>query len=327
MFSPVIIGSIMTNPLLMERNPFEANPGMFAGPEAVPAVGEAGRLAKLNTLFHYGFNSEQWRTTSEQIAAVGFPVENLKTVARHINRTGTESENVLGSWTPGGPLEGQFAVYDLIDRVVPEKRLGTIAHESMHANTPFASKNAKLYGQGDQGEINRMEAAELAIFVTDQSIATGIHLNGYHKYLMEQEAKGEITKALLAEETSAIMAEMALTHRGGLEIVQDQQRREIEDMNRIKILNGEEPLSFTEIISSDSVDGQPVEPVGVDRTLVNILQGVENQADLLSHIATLKERFYTPRPELPSPAESTWTHQPRSAADALIAMITAGYNR
>ncbi len=263
----------------------EAMPAMSApelAPESTLWTAET-RQAHLEYLPAYGFTPEQHAQTISEIVDIGLPVNNLQSLARKPNIRGEETH--LGSWWSHF---GEFSLYDLLDRKFPEQRVETIAHESMHANTPLAKENDHLFG----GEVERLDAEEHVLAVADQSLSTGIHLDGYHKALMDKYRRGDIDRDTFNEETSAIMAEMALTNRAGLEDVQARQHKAVDDKNRISALQGRPTDQKVDLITIDG--GEDSQLTGVDKTLVKLLEGVSTYSELVDHVHNLKMSLYSP---------------------------------
>ena len=268
-------------------------------------AGERARLQQLERLPHTGFTSSEIRQVRAQIAALGYPVDNFKQFTHKHNERGTE--DTIASWLGHG--HGEFTVYDLYHKMIPEKRLGTLGHETAHANSPLKPENEAVFG----GKAGQLEAAKYVERVAQQSLDTGIHLNGYHKYLMEEyktttdklrvsmdsgelsdreyEAAQAEANRKYGEETWAIMNEMALTNRNGLVDVEARQFKALEDLARQR---GEENVPARVALISDPPSERDPEPQthGIDRWLIQLIDGVNNQQELVQHVATLKQRFY-----------------------------------
>ncbi len=244
---------------------------------------EASRANYLYDLPAFGFTPERREDLIGQIAAVGFPVENFRNFVHRSNDG--EDEGVLASWGIGQANKGEFSVHELHYTMAREKQLGTLAHESAHANTPLLPENAHLFG----GEAERSDAERYVQQLARQSLDTGKWLNGYHKYLAGQYNSGEIGYVTFVEETSAIASELALTNRNHLRQVEAAQHKSIDNIARIARISGRpEPLKVAILTS----DGNNAEAAGIDRNLVRLLDGVHDRQSLLSHIDGLKARFY-----------------------------------
>lgn len=268
-------------------------------------AGERARLKQLERLPHTGFTSQEITQVRAQIAALGYPVDNFRQFNHKQNERGTE--DTIASWLGHG--HGEFTVYDLYHKMIPEKRLGTLGHETAHANSPLKPENEAVFG----GQEGQFEAAQYIERVAQQSLETGVHLNGYHKYLMDEhktnvgnlwnafedgEIDGEQFNAAHAEasrkfkeETWAIMNEMALTNRNGLAEVEARQFKALEDLTR---QHGEEKVPARIALISDAPTERDPDPQthGIDRWLIHLIDGVNNQQELVQHVATLKQRFY-----------------------------------
>lgn len=230
--------------------------------------------------FEFGNTSETWAT--ERILDAGLPVDNFKAITLERNVKGREM--VLGSWGIGRENIGVFSVYELLQRQTPEKQLGTIIHESVHANTPLNSENGDVHGS----EENRAEAERFVRAAAQQALATGEHLNTYHKGLLLKCQAGIITEELFAEETGAIMAEMAMTNRRGLEEAQERTHKALEDKIRAREIA---PQDKVFLMSGENKKGE-MQVRGVDVMLINLVDDVHNFEELTDRIDTLKANFY-----------------------------------
>lgn len=268
-------------------------------------AGERARLQQLEGLPHTGFTTSEIRQVRAQIAALGYPVDNFRQFIHKHNERG--NENTIASWLGHG--HGEFTVYDLYGRQIPEKRLGTLGHETAHANSPLKPENEAVFG----GKDGQLEAARYIERVAQQSLETGVHLNGYHQYLMKEYKtttdklrvsldSGELSDREHAaaqaeanrkyhEETWAIMNEMALTNRNGLAEVEARQFKALEDLARRR---GEGNAPDRVALLSDPPSERDPQPqtYGIDRWLIHLIDGVNNQQELVQHVATLKQRFY-----------------------------------
>lgn len=168
---------------------------------------------------------------------------------------------------------------------IPEKQLGTIAHEGAHANTPFRRENAFLFGS----EEARSEAAEFAKKAAQQTIDSQRFLNKYHESLYRRLDAKEITRETFDEETWAIASELALTNRKHLEQVQAAQHASIN--GRIKGGLLAEGYQTVDLLSKvDEADKVTV--AGVDKALIQLLDGVKDYDGLIAHVDGLKAEFY-----------------------------------
>ncbi|HSX45057.1 MAG TPA: hypothetical protein VLF39_03050 [Candidatus Saccharimonadales bacterium] len=232
----------------------------------------------LGNLPHEGFTSEEQRQqVIEQIDAIGFPVNNFRSLSYEKNDKGRET--ILGSWDPGVENRGRFSVYELLNRQVPEKRIGTIAHESTHANSALVPENAHLYG----GEAERAEAEKYIKDVAGQTLLTGKYLNSYQKHLAKQLDANKIDVTTFVEETQAIVSELAITNRAHLAQVETAQHDKLR-----KMYPNETPVN---LISHKDKDGN-VQVDGIDRQLITLIRGVSSYEDLETHVTGLKEQFY-----------------------------------
>lgn len=267
----------------MGSGPPEVYPLPVSFPEIYGPLVEDAR-GFLRDLPHEGFRSDEHReTVITQIDAVGLPVDNYRSLAYKQNEKG--KENTLGSWGIGSKNFGEFSVYELLERQIPEQRLSTIAHEGAHANSPLQKENAYLFG----GEAERARAEKYVWQLANQSLITGKYMTGYHKYLSQQLTLGKIDYRTFAEETQAIATELAMTNRAKLIQVEDAQRDKIGRMH----LMGALPASFepVDLLSRVAPDGH-VEVGGIDTQLIALVRGVNNFAELLEHVGNLKAQFY-----------------------------------
>jgi hypothetical protein len=272
-------------------------------PEGTKYRGEEARLGYLGSLLATGFDADPdaHHEMIEQVAAIGYPVDNFKNFVRRPNDK-KENQYTLASWGIGTENYGEFSVYELFDRQIPEERLGTLAHESAHANTPLNPNNAHLFG----GEAERLEAVGFIIAVADQSLATNKMLNGYHDYLALQykqrlaDPSGleGIDYRTFVEETSAILSQLALTNRAKIEQIQEQQHKVWDDIARASRAQGKpEPAPKVQLLSQPDHMGV-VKPAGIDKTLLRLLdmpaetRGMAGYDRLMAHISGLKARFY-----------------------------------
>jgi len=233
------------------------------------------RAALRPETFRDGNTTPEW--AAERIIDVGLPVDRIKAITLERNKKGRET--VLGSWGIGEKNKGVYSVYELLQRQIPEKQLGTIAHESGHANSPFRNENAFLFGS----EEARAEAARFAEAAAQQTIDSQRFLNNYHKDLYARMIAGDITRATFNEETWAITTELALTNRKHLQQVQEAQHASIDRRMKSKLVA--EDYKKVTLISGANV-------AGVDKALIALLDGVEDLDGLVAHVDGLKAKFY-----------------------------------
>lgn len=230
------------------------------------------------------FPSDRTRYEAANLmAATGMPVDNVRRLRYEANRRGTE--DVLASFGVGFFNRGEYTVYDLLGRVVPEKRFGTHMHELSHAASPLRRENSRYYG----GEDGRRQAERQVVGIAEQSRLTGIHLNGYHKFLLEQLSAGTIDLDTYNEETWAITAEMAMTKRDELARVEADQHRRVQDLQRSGELS--QDYQAVNLVSHEDREGD-VTVDGVDGLLIGLMDGVDDYAGLLAHAGRLKAEFY-----------------------------------
>jgi hypothetical protein len=254
---------------------------------------------RLQNLPYEGFRSKEHRDDLvDNIVAVGLPVVNYRSL--HYSQNRNDSHDYLGSWGAGSEVYGQFTIYELLERQIPEERLATVVHEGAHANTPLRKENAYLF----DGEPGRAEAEQYAYDLADQSLLTNKFMTGYHKSLAEQLRSGKISRNLFAEETQAIATELALSNRAKLTQTEEAQHHRLEVMQSFGQVSRERtPINLSSRIDKDGnalVDG-------IDKQLIQLLNGVENYQDLIRHTGQLKSNFYGV--ETAAVAQTRWNRQ------------------
>lgn len=240
------------------------------------------RAFHLDMLPDYGFESGQKGEIINKIVSIGLPVDNITALSRERNEHGSEAEATLGSFVINGEYKGRYSVYELLDRQIAEKQLGTMAHESAHANSPMWAENSYLFG----GEQERAEVLDMVERSAAQSLLTGKYLNGYQKYLAEKLYAGEIPSWLYVEETWAITAELALTDRKKLEQTQQAQHTQLDRLNS----HADDSLEKVSFITTDSDN-----PEGIDKALISLIEGISDYEGLTDHVTGLKAKFYPDR--------------------------------
>lgn len=234
-------------------------------------------------------NSEEW--TKSAIAAIGLPVDNLEEVIFTENTK--EDPNTLGSWGVGGAEIGKFRLYKLLKEIPPVAQIGTMTHELAHANTPFNEENNALYGS----EEARERAAKHAEAIAEQTIATRVFLNPYHRQIFgiyeatvekygENSDKALQARKLLDEETHAIMSQLRLENPKHLAQVEAAQHASLERRRR----GGEDVPEPVHILSHKDAEGNVVVD-GIDTTLISLIPEVDTLEDLNNHFRDLKTRF------------------------------------
>lgn len=228
----------------------------------------------------FGFTPGQRTAAVREIASIGMPVGNISSLHRRPNQTGRE-ENALGSWGISSEEYGQYSLFERLDGEHPEVRLGTVAHELWHANSPYVEQNAGLYGS--EQERARTEAFVTA--VAEQTNLTGKYLNGYHAHLAKQLADDEIEEWRFREETGAIMAQLRVENLAKLRQVQESQHRQLE---RLKGQGKRVPAAV------DIVTRPGRAPTGIDRALIALMPQVHSITELDARALRLKREFYRP---------------------------------
>ncbi len=233
------------------------------------------RLALVERLPAVNFTSKREELGIKRcVAMVGLPVDNITSFHKKINDKGRE--DFLGSWGVGRHY-GEFSVYELLGRVVPEKKLGTVAHELAHANSPFEERNDSAFG----GRETRESAADFAKRLASQTDRTGIFMNPYHRELHMRFREGRITFERFVEETWAIVVELALSNRAKLEQVHEAWRSKMDRLG--------EGDHFVGVITEEGRDV----PGGVDAYLIKLIEEVNDVEGLRAHADGLKIIFYT----------------------------------
>lgn len=244
--------------------------------------GREAREGRLRQVEATGFESDtQLNQIRERIIDVGLPVDNIVRLKHERNKIG--KEEVLASWGVGNRNRGEFTVFDLLDRQIPEKQVGTIVHELAHGSSPMVAENDRVFGSRQE----RLVAADLAVNIADQTIQTQVFLNGYHAYLYKRYVAGTLPGGLetFIEETWAISLEMAMTNRKGLLQKQESQRQVAEELQKAKMWKGE----VVQIITDPGSE----EAAGVDKALLGLVDGVSDMKDLRTHLAELKRKHYS----------------------------------
>lgn len=232
-----------------------------------------------------GMTAERQRKMTDMITDIGLPVDNIRTIAHQgeYNKgslAGEKGWSTLATWTPA---EGRFTTYDALDNLPEAALLDTTVHELTHGMSPFDPENAFLYGS----EKARQEAAAQAENIATQSYLTGKFINGYQKKLAEQLAdpESDVTWARFREETSAILTEHGMTDRAKLRQVQEAQTKEVDKL----ILQGKLNPNFKPVkLISDWLGSTPE---GVDKQLVNLVDGVNSVAGIEMHVRSLKHKY------------------------------------
>ncbi len=285
------------------------------------------RRASLERLDNDGFSRRDINELRGIIASSGLPIRGLRSFVHAPDRDLTDANGhkggqVIASMHTHGEEKGRFTVHDVFYEAPDEEKKATVVHEMMHNLSALRPENNDIFGEGEEGERERLEIASYVSKVAEQSLATGVHLNGYHKHLMqefttreaklqeavrgghltEKEAKAQIDIARYkyTEETQAILTEMAFFKRAELERVQETQAKRYEDLERIARIDPASellPASVREhglpervklITDPDTKRGMP--GVGADRIAIDLLRGVgvTNHDQLLRHINNFK---------------------------------------
>ena len=215
-------------------------------PEILQSAGAQANLAHLTNLNDErqvkGFTGEQWQEVSYHLLATEYPLQNIRTITQRPNERHTH--DWLASWHH---RDHDLSFYDLHyegrDTRDKAETLRTAVHELGHMVSPFVPDNNNFYGNRE----SRYAAAYYISSVAEQSLFTGVHLTNYHKSLMEEfiAIRDKAAQALhnktidqtshdnavlvarsnFYEETGAILHEMVLANRGGLDSVEALQHR------------------------------------------------------------------------------------------------------
>jgi hypothetical protein len=86
----------------------------------------------------------------------------------------------------------------------------TMLHELIHPNEAFDARNARFYGGPEQ----MLGVANHVICIANQSLRTGVYLDGYHADLGHLLLEGEIDEQQFIRETQAILIQMYVFSRG-----------------------------------------------------------------------------------------------------------------
>jgi len=264
----------------MAEDTIEATPTRKKNKERISGLED--RQKKLEETKKFGFDNEQEKWIVDTLASIALPVDNIKSLHRRKNKLGCE--NVVGSWGTGILNYGEFSIYELLDKEIKEQKIGTLTHESAHANTPFNEKNTFIFGS----ETIRENAAEHARKSANQTLITKKFLNGYHKYLYEKFIDNKIGLGTFEEETWAIMTELAIINRAHLEQVQEAQHKSIDKLRGGGINTPEKVY----LMSHSDQRGETVVD-GVDTALINLIDGVDTLGALEEHVVSLKGEVYS----------------------------------
>lgn len=287
------------------------------------------RRESLERLDHQGFSRNEINELRGIIASSGLPIRGLTGFVHEPDRqsvdaNGHKGGQVIASMHTHGEHKGRFTVHDVYYKASDEEKKATTMHEMTHNLSALRRENSDIFGEGEEGERERQAIASYVSRVAEQSLITGVHLNGYHKHLMQEfstrEAKmreavraghlteGEaqqqidIARYKYTEETQAILTEMAFFKRAELERVQEAQGSRLDDLARIA---GKDPNSEllpaslrgrglperVQLITDPAAEhGAP--GVGADRIAITLLRGVgvTNHDELLRHIDNFKGR-------------------------------------
>lgn len=292
------------------------------------------RRATLEGLDHQGFSRNEINELRGIIASSGLPIRGLTSFVHESDResvdaNGHKGGQVIASMHTHGEHRGRFTVHDVYYQASDEEKKATTVHEMTHNLSALRPENRDIFGEGEDGERERQAIASYVAKVAEQSLVTGVHLNGYHKHLMqeystreaklqeavragnltEREAQQQIAiaKYKYTEETQAILTEMSFFKRAKLEQVQEAQAKRYEDMARIAGIDPHSELlpesvrgrglpERVQLITNQ--DAEPGAPgVGADRIAITLLRGVgvTNHDELLSHIDNFKGRQWGSR--------------------------------
>lgn len=287
------------------------------------------RRASLEQLDHDGFSRREINELRGIIASSGLPIRGLTGFVHESDResvdaNGHKGGQVIASMHTHGEHKGRFTVHDVFYEASDEEKKATTVHEMIHNLSALRPENRDIFGEGEEGERERLAIASYVSRVAEQSLVTGVHLNGYHKHLMqeystreaklqeavsaghltEQEAQQQIAIARYkyTEETQAILTEMAFFKRAELGRVQEAQAKRYEDMARIAGIDPNSELlpasvrahglpERVQLVTDPEADrGAP--GVGADRIAISLLRGVgvTNHGELLRHIDNFKGR-------------------------------------
>lgn len=225
---------------------------------------------------------EVWARSA--IERIGLPTNNVTSVTYRPNERGRE--NVLGQahWDTG-----ELRAYKSISDHPEIAQISVLAHELAHHATPWHDKNQSLYGESQFISAQEMRhAREHSLAIAEQSRLTGIFLNGYHKELFRRLDAGELSPARFIEETQAIMVSERFGNPNHLRQVQESQRKEIE---RLQMNNKTEWEYVSITATEEELKYEWVGPVGIDRSLIALMNGVSISKQLNNHIEDLRASF------------------------------------
>ncbi|MBN1263394.1 MAG: hypothetical protein JW991_03475 [Candidatus Pacebacteria bacterium] len=238
-----------------------------------PIAPQGERVKSLDKVAFKGLSPEQAGWVKQAAERIGLPTDNVTSIVYRENLRGEES--VLGQVHL---LTGELTLFKALGKLPERAQISTLAHELAHENDPFLKENIKLYGSEEAWE----QAQKHASAIAEQTKQTRVYLNGYHKMLHQMLMAGQISELIFARETHAILIEIRLSNPKHMIQVQEAQRDKLIRQNRQnKFITMMEP--------EEAENGTPA--VGVDRTLISLIAGVNNLAELNSHVAQIRNSF------------------------------------
>ncbi|MFC1780134.1 hypothetical protein ACFLY9_00355 [Patescibacteria group bacterium] len=219
------------------------------------------RESTLSHITFEGLTPDQQSWVSARLLSSGLPLDNVDVVRYSPNSNGRELW--LGSWEQD---RRTFTLYKSLERIPLISQGGVIAHEGAHACSPLKEGNENLFASPEDIVFAREHAEAVAI----QTLATRKYLSGYHKALHNALELGEINWIRFCEETHAILVEQRMTNLNHLLQVEESQ------VQRMKQLGHDQ----TQITSLRS---------GVDRTLISLIDGVDDAIGLETHIQKFRQ--------------------------------------
>ncbi|HVU59300.1 MAG TPA: hypothetical protein VHC98_00455 [Candidatus Saccharimonadales bacterium] len=253
--------------------------GRHTAPAPLETIEPTNR-ARLESLPAVGFAPQQRAELVDQIATIGLPTTNYRSLEHQQSPQGRDAD-LLCTWGVGTLNYGQLTVYDRFDQKTPLERQKVLAQESLHANSPYDPRNAAAYG----GEIGRRTIVSRMNAMADQALQTRVYYDSYHRDLARKLRVGDITRAEFHEESFTIAGGYRLTDPEHLRLIERQQAI---------VLARRQQLSLV-----DAWQQTPIRLVSFDRwvsdldiALIHLLKGsgVHDAAGLNQHVASLRSQ-------------------------------------
>lgn len=218
-----------------------------------------------------GFSPEQEVWTRRQLEIIGLPLINLKKVSYEPNEPG--KENVLGSFQYDN---GHMKLYKSLEKLPEIAQLETQVHELAHQNDPTTGTGLE---SGYKTEAFKEHAEKHARQIAAQTLNTNKYLTGYHKILAKRLEEGVIDMERFVRETHSIMAEQRYSNPNHIKQVEEAQFKALDKKGAKD--------KFIKIMTSEGEE----EPQGIDKTLIGLIEGVDNNEQLNEHLQRVRDSF------------------------------------